>query len=279
MTYLCIGEPLVEFTTQPDAPDSFTRRAGGDTLNTAIYLSRLIGGGQVGYMSCLGDDPHSRWLRAAIADEGIDLTHLAEQAGGRPGLSFITTDHDGERSFSYWRDQSPFRGHFDDPARTVDLGHVDTIFLSGVALAVLHPEGRANLLRALAGLRERGAQVVFDTNYRPALWPDADTARRAMTQAAGIASLLLPSLDDIDGCFGIADPHAAMAFLMTLTPAEIVLTTGGGPVLHRAQHTAASDSHALPLAVAALDTTGAGDSFNAAWMAARGNGASVADSV
>ena len=90
MDYLCLGEPLIEFTAMPDHPEGFLRNAGGDTLNTAIYLSRLLGARRVGYLSCLGDDGHSLWLRDRIASEGIDISALSARAGARPGLSFVT---------------------------------------------------------------------------------------------------------------------------------------------------------------------------------------------
>ncbi|MGY9046788.1 hypothetical protein P775_15080 [Puniceibacterium antarcticum] len=279
MRYLSIGEPLVEFSARADAPSTFERRVGGDTLNTAIYLARLSGPGQVGYLSCLGDDAHSIWLRQTIAAEGVDVSLLAQRRGARPGLSFISTDATGERSFAYWREQAPFRRHFDDAARTVDLARADRLFLSAVALAVLTHEGRETLLQALAERRAQGAAVIFDTNYRPALWPDVDTARAVIARAASIATMLLPSLDDLCACFDVAQPEAAMQHLMTLSEAEIVLTTGGGSVLHRASGREAVHSHALPPAVDAVDTTGAGDSFNAAWLIARDRGLSVGDSI
>lgn len=279
MDYLCIGEPLIEFTAMPDHPQGFLRNAGGDTLNTAIYLARLLGPGRVGYLSCLGDDAHSLWLRDRIGAEGIDLSALAARAGARPGLSFVTTDAAGERSFTYWRDQSPFRSHFDDSRIFGGLPRADTVFLSAVALAVLNPVGRDTLTTWLQTCRDRGAHLAFDTNYRPHLWPDRQVARQAIGRMAGMVDLLMPSLDDIQGCFGITGPEAAMEALMALTGAEIVLTTGGGPVLHRAQGAAAWTSHDLPPAVTAIDTTGAGDSFNAAWLSARGQGAGVAQAV
>jgi 2-dehydro-3-deoxygluconokinase len=279
MRYLCIGEPLIEFTTSADIPDCFVRRAGGDTLNTAIYLSRLTGAGQVGYLSCLGDDPQSLWLRRTIEDEGIDISALAQRPNARPGLSFITTDKAGERGFTYWREQSPFRSQFDKAVSVADLDRADVLYVSGVALAVLHPKGRVNLLHALARRRAEGAQVVFDTNYRLALWPDVATARSIIGAAAAIASVVLPSSDDIVDCFDVTNADAAMALMITLTDAEIVLTSGRGAVLYRPEGHPAFDRHELPSAVAALDTTGAGDSFNAAWLAARGSGATVEQSI
>ena len=152
MRILSIGEPLIEFTARPDAPSTFDRRAGGDTLNTAIYLARLTAPGTVGYLSCLGDDPHSRWLRAQIEAEGIDAGPMTEEAGRRPGLSFISTDAAGERSFAYWRDQSPFRDMFRGGANLTALDGAETLFLSAITLAVLKPNGREALLKALAAI-------------------------------------------------------------------------------------------------------------------------------
>lgn len=279
MRYMCIGEPLAEFTQRRDTQSSFDRRAGGDTLNVAIYLARLEGPGQVGYLSCLGDDPQSRWLRDIAAAEGIDVSALAMQPGGRPGLSFISTDERGERSFTYWREQAPFRSHFDDPAALDALDRAEVLFLSAVTLAVLHPAGRENLLVALERRRAAGAEVVLDTNFRPVLWPDAAAARAAMSRAARIASLLLPSLEDMSACFGLSNPHDAMHALIALGDAEIVLTTGGDTVFYRPQGAPGAEAFALPPPVQAVDTTGAGDSFDAAWLVARGRGMSAGDSI
>lgn len=278
MEFLCVGEPLVEFTADPATPGRFDRRAGGDMLNTAVYLARLCGPGTVGYLSRLGDDGMSGFLRATLAEEGIaDL--CATQQGGRPGLSFVTTDAEGERSFTYWRDQSPARRLFAVPEDLAALDRAATLVLSGVTLAMLLAEGREALLQALERCRSRGACIVLDTNYRPALWPDAEVARAVIGRAAALATLVLPSLDDMAACFGVADPLAAMHHLMALTEAEIVLTTGGDAVLHRAAGGDGLDRWPLPPRRAAVDTTGAGDSFNAGWLAARRAGAPPADAI
>lgn len=269
MRVLCIGEPLVEFTSRPDAPSTFQRRAGGDTLNTAIYLSRLTARGTAAYLSALGDDPQSLWLRDQMKAEGVDCTPMMIQPGSRPGLSFIATNAAGERSFTYWREQSPFRGMFSNPERLSALDGAEMLFLSAITLAVLLPDGRDALLDALKRRRAEGADVVFDTNYRAALWPDAATARQVIGRAVSIASLVLPSLDDMTDCFGCAEPATAIATLRGFGQPEIILTTGGDTVLRCPAGTDTVHRHGLPPPVAALDTTGAGDSFNAALLAAR----------
>ena len=185
MRYLCIGEPLVEFTARRDAPSTFDRRAGGDTLNSAVYLARLLPAGSVGYLSRLGDDAMSAWLREVLAEEGIaDL--CGPEPGGRPGLSFISTDARGERSFLYWRDQAPARRMFDNgDAALRAVAEAGTVLLSGVTLAILLPESRERLLAALERRQAAGGRIVLDTNYRPALWPDAATARAVIGRAVG----------------------------------------------------------------------------------------------
>lgn len=279
MRFLSVGEPLAEFTAAPETPSTFQRRAGGDTLNSAIYLARLMPPGSVGYLSQLGDDAMSGWLRGVMADEGIaDL--CATLPGGRPGLSFISTDARGERSFTYWRDQAPARRMFQDGDGPLQaLMQAQTVLLSGITLAILLPESRARLLDALARRQAAGAQIVLDTNYRPALWPDAATARAVITQAARFATLILPSLDDMAACFDLPDAGAAIAHLATLGPAEIVLTTGGDGVLRRPPGARDIETHALPPPVTAIDTTGAGDSFNAGWLAARAAGLDPAQAI
>lgn len=278
MRFLCIGEPLVEFTNAPEAPSRFDRCAGGDTLNTAIYLARLLGPGHVGYLSRLGDDAMSDFLRSTLSDEGItDL--CATEAAGRPGLSFIATDNVGERSFTYWRDHSPARRLFVSHDEVQILHSAKTLVLSGITLAMLLPQGRANLLCAMKDHRERGGEIVLDTNYRASLWSDVATARDVIGRAARLSTQILPSHDDISSCFDISDAADGMHFLMGLTEAEIVLTTGGDAVLHREGYSASFDVWPLPPRRVAKDTTGAGDSFNAGWLAARLAGCSPSDAI
>ncbi|WP_288948511.1 sugar kinase [uncultured Paracoccus sp.] len=272
MRYLCIGEPLVEFTARRDAPSTFDRRAGGDTLNSAIYLARLLPPGSVGYLSRLGDDAMSIWLRNVMTTEGIsDL--CSTEAGGRPGLSFISTDARGERSFLYWREQAPARRMFLNGGDARDaVANAGTVLLSGITLAILEPESREQLFWALEQRSGAGGRIVLDTNYRPALWPDVATAQAVIGRAASLASLILPSLDDLAGCFGATDPAAAMNALTSLGGAEIALTTGGGEVMYRPPGQDAIQTYPLSPMVAAVDTTGAGDSFNAGWLVARDAG-------
>lgn len=247
-------------------------------LNTVVHLARLTAPGSVGDLSRLLDDAMSGFRRSTLAEEGIaDL--CAAQAGGRPGLSFMTTGPQDARSFTYWRDQSPARRLFSSPDDLAALDRADTLVLSGVTLAMLLPEGRDALLHALERCRAKGTRIVLETNYRAALWPDAATARAIIGRVAGMATLILPSQNDMSDCFGAKDPSGAMRLLIGLTNAEVVLTTGGDAVMHRAMGAATFETWPLPPRRTAVDTTGADDSFNAGWLAGRQDGLAPADAI
>lgn len=269
MDIVSIGEPLAEFTSDAARPDLFQRRPGGDMLNAAIYLARLRPDLRVGYLSRLGDDAMSRWMRAAIAAEGVDVSRIGEEPGGRPGLSFVQTDPTGERSFTYWRDQAPARRMFGaDGAEVATLGSPRCILFSGVTLAILPAAARTRLLSALSALRERGCLIAYDTNYRPILWSAPEEAAEWTGRALATASVALPSAEDLAILYGETDPEAALALCARQSSGEVVLTTGGGTVLH---HDPASGVTpiALPPPVPAVDTTAAGDSFDAGFLSAR----------
>ena len=133
-------------------------------------------------------------------------TGLVERRPDRvPGLYAISVDAAGERSFTYWRDASAARTLFQPPAEVTPdrLAGFALIYLSGITLAILAPEARAALARVARRPPGRAAALVaFDSNYRPRLWPDRDTARREIAALWAATDIGLPSLDDEMALFG-----------------------------------------------------------------------------
>ena len=259
----CAGECMVELREVADG--SLRRGYGGDTLNTAVYLARL--GVNVDYVTALGDDPWSDEMLAGWRDEGVGTSHVHQLPGRLPGLYIIQTDAAGERRFSYWRDSAAARQLFDHV--DIDaLSGFEVIYVSGITLSIFAPDARETLFATLERARERGGRVVFDTNFRPRGWPDRDLARTLYRRMFGIADLLFASMEDLTLLFG-ADGEA-----------ELRRFEAGLEIVLKAEHPACRVLHdgrdatveARPVQQV-VDTTAAGDSFAAAYLAARLNGA------
>lgn len=275
-----IGECMVELVQA--GPNLLRQGYGGDTLNTAVYLRRSLPAevGSVAYVTALGDDAFSDEMVAGWQAEGLDCSHVARLDGRLPGLYVIRTDDKGERSFLYWRSAAAARDVFHGPegeARLAALARFDLVYLSGISLAILCEPDREKLLATLAERRRAGATIAFDPNYRPRLWPDPDNARAVMTEAAKIATIILPSFADEQALFGDTTPEATLDRLHAQGAEEVIVKDGDAPIHFRMN----SDGYtALPIRVAEIvDTTGAGDSFNGAYLAARLQGRSIAQSV
>jgi 2-dehydro-3-deoxygluconokinase len=269
-----VGEAMVELA--PVAGGLYAQGFAGDTLNTCWYLKRLFGDARkVGYLTRVGDDPLSDRLVAFLATSGIEIDAVSRDPERTLGLYLIHLEG-AERRFSYWRDQAAARRLADDPSRLEEaLREAALIHVSGVTLAIIEARGRRNLLAALGEARARGAKVSFDPNVRRRLWPDEATLRAALEDMFAACDIALPSFDDEAGVWGDASPAASVARIAALGVTEIVVKNGAGAALVYADGERAS----VPAREAsdARDTTGAGDAFNAGYLAARLAGRGAAD--
>lgn len=268
---LSIGEAMVELS-QSDQPDSWRLGIAGDTLNTAWYLRQLLGEGwQVGYLSRVGQGSFSQRMLDFLAAEGIDTTHVSQDPVREVGLYAISLNN-GERSFSYWRDTSAAKALADDPALLhTALQGCKIAYLSGITIAILSSSARKTLLDALSAARAAGTHVVFDPNLRPRLWDNAAAMRNGIETTAALADLVLPSFDDEATHFGDTDMQATIARYLSLGAGHVVVKNGGGPMCFGGAQGHGDITGLTP--EAAVDTTSAGDSFNAGYLAAWLNGA------
>lgn len=275
-----IGECMLEL--QGQAFGVMRQGYGGDTLNTAVYLARCGAAAGIcpSYATGLGEDRFSSGLIERWQEEGVDTGLVRRLAGRMPGLYLIEVDERGERSFSYWRDTSAAKAYFEVERTPLEQGLAswDALYLSGISLAILPPAGRERLFALMRALRERGAMVVFDNNYRPRLWADADEARSSFERAFELASLALVTADDHQALLGLHSAEAALAAAQDLAPPELVIKRGAAATLLRAPGGPWQEAATEPVA-RVVDTTAAGDSFAAGYLSRRLAGAGALESA
>ena len=272
-----IGECMVELS---EADDSLLRRSfAGDVFNTLWYARHALSAEWgVRLLSAVGSDPLSDQMLAFIEDGGIDTRLVKRIPDRRPGLYMIHLDG-AERSFSYWRDRSAAKLLAADTAHLNNsFDDASVIYFSGITLAILSAEDANGFLACLAAAREAGRTIVFDPNIRPALWDTLVRARETIAQAASISTIVMPSFDDEARTFDDADTDATLSRYASYGSDLIVLKNGAGDVVVRAQGGDTTVFKTAPV-TAPVDTTGAGDSFNGAFLAEYVSSGDVAKSV
>lgn len=194
-----IGEVMIELSGINCASNTARVGVAGDTYNTAVHMARLLKDSDwtVEYVTLLGQDGLSEQIITQMQAEAVSTRLVGRHPDRLPGIYAIELDAAGERSFRYWRAQSAARRLFlDGLPDLAALDGADAVFLSLITLAILPAEVRDPLIAKLVDLRAQGCLVAFDSNYRPALWPDAAQARLACSKMWAATSLALPSRDD-----------------------------------------------------------------------------------
>ena len=246
---------------------------GGDTYNTAVYLRRLLDNHfDVHYVTGLGEDPLSQFLLDAWQQEGLNVENVKRVADKRPGLYQISVDASGERSFQYWRNDAAAKYIFDQQDATLvaeQFSQFEWLYLSGISLAVLTPQGRQTLLAALRSYTANGGKVVFDNNYRPMLWPSVAACQSAYRDILELTHLALLTEDDEQKLWGYQSVDEILAHYQCT---EVVIKRGEQPCMIRYQQQLFEVAATRVDNV--VDTTAAGDSFAAGYWFGRLTGLS-----
>lgn len=278
-----LGECMLELSLPQDRGEGASMPVvlsyGGDTLNTAVYLSRL--GVPSYYFTALGDDALSQWMIEQWQQEGIHCQYVERVEARLPGLYAIENDASGERWFHYWRDRSPVRQLLKTPSQRKSLfdalKQFKTIYFTGITLSLFDDEDLSILFEFLQDYRGSGGVLAFDSNYRPKGWPDVERARKVFNRAYGLCDIALPTLDDELSLYPNSNEQDVVARLAALGIKEIIVKKGASGSTVYYQNEVADIG--INVDVNAVDTTAAGDSFNAGFLAGRIKGLSSESSA
>lgn len=270
MKVAVIGECMIELSKKSD--NQYIMGFGGDTLNTAVYLTRC--GGHADYFTVLGTDVYSQQMMAQWQAEGVGTNEVKFNNNKLPGLYIINNDEQGERYFNYWRTNSAARTLFSDfPDVFESLKNYDVIFLSGISLSLYSEDDLASLFSFLATFRKAGGLVAFDNNYRPQGWLNASHAQSVFAKMIAVTDIALISFDDELTLYGQHTVDHCISRYSEVGVNEVIIKNG-----HHGCHVFTKQKlyfYPLENILSPVDTTAAGDSFNGAYLAAKVKGKSL----
>ncbi len=274
---ICIGEATIELARGGDG--RFALQSGGDTFNTAIYLARA--GLTTAFATALGDDPYSDAIVALTKAEGIAGDLIVRVAGRLPALTLIDNDTQGRVRRHQWREAAPAHDLFELPgwSRVAEaMTAARLIYFSGITLSLYSNTGLGRFLAAIELARKNGATIAFDGNFRPHGWHgDLARARTVFAEALKRTDIALPAYDDEAVLWGDPSPEATIDRLQAFGVNEVVVKNGPSHALIAAG--SMRDTIPVPEVVTPVDTTAAGDGFNAGYLTARLFGGKPVDAV
>ena len=267
--------------SQANEAGQFNQSFAGDVFNTGIYIKRCLRqSARVSFLSVAGEDQISEQLLSFMKEEDIDNRFVYRSNILNMGLYLINVDLDGERSFTYWRKNSAARQlmkFIRKDKNTRALSSQQIVFFSGISIAILPAEDMPDFWQFIKTLKSAGCQIVFDPNYRPALWTSPQKAREAFEMAYSLSDIVLRGVDDHKQLYNQHSAEEVASHLEAIGVNEIIIKNSDQGVLISI---AGERLHIDITPVAeVVDTTSAGDAFNGGYLSARQNGKSVKDAV
>lgn len=257
---LCCGEALIDMVPAiTDAEEAgFVPKCGGAVFNTAVGLGRL--GASVGMCTGLSSDDFGKLLADALKDSKVDTTHAVRS--DRPTTLAFVHLTDGHASYSFFDENSAGR-LIEEADLPSDLSGVDTLFFGGISLV---SEPGADSYLALAKREAENKLVMLDPNIRPGFIKDEAAYRTRLNAMLSLSDIVKISDEDLDWLVpGDRSIEEKASQVLEMGPEVLLLTMGAEGVVAYRKDQDIVHQKAQPAKV--VDTVGAGDSFNASFLA------------
>lgn len=271
-----LGESMVLFVPARIGPlryaSQFERTIAGAESNTAVGLAKL--GHAVQWISRVGDDEFGQYMLAFLRGENVDVSRVKTDARASTGVFFKERRRSDETRVYYYRTGSAASRLHPGDLDASAIGQARYLHLTGITPA-LSASCRETTMAAIRIAQAAGVPIAFDPNLRLKLWSASD-AREAFLQIIPEVQLVLTSLEEATLITGCETPAAAGQKLLEMGPSRVVIKQGAaGAVGIQADEVL----HAPPLEVAAIETVGAGDAFNAGYLSGELRGWGFAESL
>ncbi|WP_430449092.1 carbohydrate kinase family protein [Rhodophyticola sp.] len=255
---LCCGEALIDMLPRKteDGAAGFAPYPGGAVFNTAVALARL--GVDTGLFTGLSTDLFGQRLEDVLRLNGVGFG-LAARCARPTTLAFVTLT-DGQAEYAFYDENTAGR-MLADRDLPKDLDDAEALFFGGISLAV---EPCAEAYKALC-LREPEMRVIMiDPNIRPDFIVDPDRYRARLAAMLAVADVVKLSNEDLKWLEGNGEIPELATGLLAKGPKLVLITEGKDGVT---AYWAGERLHVPAPVVEVVDTVGAGDTFNAGFLA------------
>lgn len=266
---IALGSIMAEISppdnrTRVTEAESLVMVQAGSATTFALAFQKL--GGQLGFISRLGEDEVGGWIKQSLEAEGVDTSEVRSVAGQLTPISLASVDAAGKKTFAYYR----FPG-YSEPLGTLKSHDVSDGYLRRAAIFDLTESSLRSADSREVGLdlarrcRALGVQVCVNPNYRPTAWKGGKPeAVRVLKEAMRLADLAIMNGEEASLISGEEEFGRAIGWLAVNGPALVAVTNGELPAA-LIVNGRISEIPAVPSQV--VFDIGAGDTFHAAFLA------------
>lgn len=281
-TVACLGEVLIDFIADEkgslDSVTSFRKCLGGAPANVAVGITRL--GVTCGFIGKVGADAFGEFLKASLKKNGVNIDGVVETKEAPTALAFVSRSKTGERHFLFYREPCADILLSEGELQQDWLRGIRYLHVGGVSLT--RTPSRQTTLRAIEIARNNGVVITFDPNLRLDLWPGGlDECRKIMRQVLLRTDIFLPSQEELLLLMDREQLDDALSRAHELGPPTICLKCGadGSRISIQTAKGQYDRFSQKAFDVNVVDTTGAGDGFNAGLIVGLVKGMSLQESV
>ena len=256
---------------------SFSKYLGGSPANTAVGVARL--GLKPAMLTRVGDEHNGRFVREALAAEGVDVGHVKTDPKRLTALVFLGIQDRDTFPLVFYRDNCADMAISVDDFDAAFIGSATGLLISGTHLS--QPQTYKTCRAAMAMAKAGGTRVILDIDYRPVLWGltapgmgeqrfvPSDQVSAHIQTVMGDCDLVVGTEEEIHIAGGSTDTLTALKRLRELTQGTLVVKRGpmGCVVFESAIPDSLEDGTQGPgFPVDVYNVLGAGDAFMAGFL-------------